>query len=364
VNAQLPSDVWIAPYLRLSDRTRVGPWQLIPSEALEVADCTSQHAFDQVHGLLELYRRPHGIHQGFGCFLRRGAAQVGASYRDRHLSSFRRAFLLSALDVNVTPWRGSTDDPNWGWRTRTSDALFLVWHRIDPGGWVSARTGAIISTLHGGLRIGVDEQDGLPPSEIAPPLEQPFPFMARSPDVEHAEAVFELLETRNGRAQRLAAAIDWLDLAWRNTTSTSEGMRIVLLKVGFEALLAVGNSLPAQRAALAGLLGRDACRRRERTPLNRFGQPREPERMTDVEWWFSRFTWLRNAIAHGGRELTPRDWKHGRATHFWLGDHWLRTAIRAEVADASGRPYLREADPFARVAARFVWQHEQQQSPA
>lgn len=76
--------------------------------------------------------------------------------------------------------------------------------------------------------------------------------------------------------------------------------------------------------------------------------------MTDVEWWFSRFTWLRNATAHGGREIKRSDWKHGRARHFWLGDHWLRTALRVEVADAAGRPYLRETDPFARVAQRFV----------
>ena len=82
--------------------------------------------------------------------------------------------------------------------------------------------------------------------------------------------------------------------------------------------------------------------------------------MTDVEWWFSRFTWLRNAIAHGGREIKQGDWGHGRVRHFWLGDHWLRTAIRAEVAAATGRPYLRETDELTRVALRFVWEQSNQ----
>lgn len=349
----------MAPYLRLRQRVRVGPWEVVPADGLTLEDCLSQHALDQARGLIELYRRPAGVHEGFGCFLRRGVARIGESYGNRDLTSFRRALLLGALDVNVTPWRGSVDDYNWGWRTATSDSLFFAWHRVDPGGWVSTRTGAIITTLHGGLRIGEgDEVEGMPPSQFAPLLELPFPFMAREPDLEYAEALFDILESDDARAQRLAAAIDWLDLACRNTTSISEGTRILLLKAGFEALLAAGYNLPTQRA-LAALLGREAGRRRWRTPIDRYGNALPREQMTDVEWWYSRFTWLRNAIAHGGREVKPRDWKHGRASHFWLGAHWLRSALRAEVADAAGRPYLRETDPFARIAQRFVWEQNQ-----
>jgi hypothetical protein len=78
--------------------------------------------------------------------------------------------------------------------------------------------------------------------------------------------------------------------------------------------------------------------------------------MTDVEWWYSRFTWLRNGIAHGGRALTGHDWNHGRVRHFWLGDCWLRAAIPAEVAAASGRPYLRETDPEERWVQHYLWE--------
>ena len=358
MSAQSSTDVWVAPYLLLEERIRIGSWEVIPAAALELGDCASQHAFEQVNGLLELYHRPHRVPEGSGCFLRRGDARIGKSHRDHDIGTMRRALLVGALDVNVTPWRGEPTDPNWGWRTRTSDSLFLVWHRINPAGSVSTRSGAIISTLEGGLSITDDPEGTLPPSEIAPPIEQSFPFMARQPDAEYADVLFDTLHRADARAQRLATAIDWLDLAWRNTTSVNDGTRILLLKAGFEALLAAEHTLPEQRAALAALLGRDAGRRRRRrTPINRFGNPRPPEQMTDVEWWYSRFTWLRNGIAHGGRRLTRRDWRHGRACHFWLGDHWLRAAIRAEVVAASGRSYLRETDPFQRVAARCVWEH-------
>ena len=111
----------------------------------------------------------------------------------------RRALLVGALDVNVTPWRGEPNDRNWGWRTRTSDSLFLVWHRIDRAGSVSTRSGAIISTLGAGLSITDDPEGTLPPSEIAPPIEQSFPFMAGPPDVEYADALFGVLHRGDAR---------------------------------------------------------------------------------------------------------------------------------------------------------------------
>ena len=355
MNAPPPTDVWLAPYLRLTERVRVGPWEAIPAQVLELDDCTSQHALEQVRGLLDVYRRPRRVHEGFGCFLRRGDARIGESFRHRDVWTMRRALLIGALERNSTPWRAPLENPNWGWATWTSDSLFLVWHRIDPGGWVSARYGWLISNLEGGLTITRDHDGVLPPSEIAPPAEQPFPFMAPTPDADYANVLFDTLVSGDARAPRLAAAIDWLDLAWRNTTSINADTRVLLLKAGFEALLAAGHTLPPQRAALAALLGSEAGRRRWRTPVDRYGNPLPRVQMTDVEWWYTRFTWLRNGIAHG-RRLTGNDWKHGRVHHYWLGDHWLRAAIRFEVAAASGRDYFRESDEMSRWALRYIWQ--------
>jgi hypothetical protein len=264
-----------------------------------------------------------------------------------------RALLVAVLETNTTPWRGRNGDPNWGWRTATSDCLFIVWHSVNPDRWVVSRTGALIGTLEGGLRIGEPPTEFFA-NEITPPLEQPFPQI-RPPDAGYFDALLEALGNGSLAAGRLAASIDWLDLAWRNTPSLTDTTRILILKAGFEALLGADESLPVQRQALASLLGRKAGRRRPRNITDRYGNPRPSQRMTDVEWWFSRFTWLRNAIAHG-RTTTARDWRHGRAFHFWLGDHWLRVALRCRVAALTGRGELRADDPYERALLRALGQ--------
>jgi hypothetical protein len=354
----LPStDVWIAPYLQLQDRLTAGAWEIAPADDLDVSDFTSTHAFDQATRLVGLYRRPSRVHDASGCFLRRGTSRVGDQLRqERGIENFRRALLLGVIDENRTPWREPVDDPNWGWHTYTSDSLFLVWHRIDPGGWISARYGSVVPTLEGGLTINNDNDSvGLPGSEIAPPAEQHFPMRAAQPDQELVDATNARLNSPDARAPRVAAALDWLDLAWRNSTSITPSMRIVALKAGFEVLLGAGDKLKSQRAALASLLGRNAGRRRRRTPVDWRGNPQAPEFMTDVEWWFTRFTWLRNAIAHG-RVTSRSDWRHGRANHFWIGEHWLRAAIRHEVAFASGRIHLQEGDRQTRLLRHYAAQ--------
>jgi hypothetical protein len=122
----------------------------------------------------------------------------------------------------------------------------------------------------------------------------------------------------------------------------------LVMKAGFEALLGADHVLANQRRALLALLGRKAGRSRLRQMTDWRGNPRAPERMRDVEWWYTRFAWLRNTIAHG-RRPARRDWRHGRAHHFWLSDHWLRIAIRYQVAALTGRDELRAEGPYERA---------------
>lgn len=61
--------------------------------------------------------------------------------------------------------------------------------------------------------------------------------------------------------------------------------------------------------------------------------------MTDLEWWFTRFTFLRNAVTHG-RQPMPRDLRHGRHWHLWIGEYRMRQVIK-EVVARHGHPLVR-----------------------
>jgi hypothetical protein len=69
------------------------------------------------------------------------------------------------------------------------------------------------------------------------------------------------------------------------------------------------------------------------------------EVMSDLEWWFTRFTRLRNDIAPG-REPSRRALQHGRNFQLWIAEYRLRQAIK-EVVARNGHPLVR-LDPFDR----------------
>jgi hypothetical protein len=122
-------------------------------------------------------------------------------------------------------------------------------------------------------------------------------------------------------------------------------MRVLMFKSAFEVLLGKGDRIDRQRPALSQLLDPPNARRRVRNFTDRWGNP-QSESMTDLEWWFTRFTFLRNAITHG-RRPAPRDLRHGRNWHLWVAEYRMRQAIK-EVIATHGHPLVR-LDPFNRA---------------
>ena len=61
--------------------------------------------------------------------------------------------------------------------------------------------------------------------------------------------------------------------------------------------------------------------------------------MTDTEWWYTRFTFLRNAIAHG-EAPSPQALRHGRHWQLWTAEYRMRQAIK-EVVARHGHPLVR-----------------------
>jgi Cu/Zn superoxide dismutase len=72
--------------------------------------------------------------------------------------------------------------------------------------------------------------------------------------------------------------------------------------------------------------------------------------MSDLEWWFLRFSFLRNKLMHG-EEPADEDYKHEGERHLWLGEARLRQAAKRTVAKAGHRNVLQ--DPPERALAEL-----------
>jgi hypothetical protein len=239
-------------------------------------------------------------------------------------------------------------DPNGGWKSATSDNAALWVHELDASGYTAVEYGAMVPTLSGGHNAL--NEDSVP-IRIRRPAEVPSPIMYGVIDAQYSDAMFTVLMRGDEPSRRLARAIDWLDLAWRNSPSVTLEVRIVLLRTGFEVLFGSDHTYTV-RDALGALLNGATVARAERSWLSRTDRTQTAD-LSDLEWWFMQFAFLRNAIMHGDA-VSPAMFEHEGRPHAWSGEAWLRKAIRASLhvghakppERASGRPPAR-ASPSA-----------------
>jgi hypothetical protein len=322
--AAATTEALIAPYLQLRDRITFGPWEIIPRRSFEDEDAVTPFAAARVRGLLDLYNPPGGRRGRWGCIVREQRRKVGEPFA-RKFIPLRRAIVTGLLDANRHREAGP-DNLNVGHGMWTSDNATLWGHRISPEGYIGIAQGVMVRMEDIGWRVGE------PAHEIRPPTEVTFPIMAVDPDPDYLDAVYQCVTRRTPDATRRGRAIDWLDLAWRNTPSVTMEMRIVLLRSGFEVLLGVGDKVDPGRRALAALLRSQRGRVRTRSWTTLRGRARS-EAMSDLEWWFMQFVFLRNAIVHGD-EIPARHLRFGRQWQLWIGEGRLRDAIKETVGRA------------------------------
>jgi hypothetical protein len=347
------------PYLPLTDRTTVGDWELIPRAAFQDEDAIDPHVATLARGFADLHELPGSGHGRVGAFARRRAGKVGDDPEDlAPIIDLRRALVVAVLDGNESPLLPEEEqNPNAGHNAMTSDNAIVVANGISrDGGWTATITGGRIRTLHGGLSVLPDHR--LPSSpKIAPPGDIHLPPMPPKLDVEYADAAWESIGRGTDDARRLARAIDWLDLAWRNASGLTDDLRVPALRAGFEVLLD-SDETPDLRGRLSDLLdAQDAptLTRHWRNPkTGKIGA----DEMTDLGWWFTRFSFLRNDLMHG-RIPSEQAWIFDGRRHVDLGEWWLRQAIKETIAreghgDVREDPVWRDA---LRSAAKFLREH-------
>jgi hypothetical protein len=338
-------DLVLFPYLRLDKRMRVGPWELIPKNDLREDDVIDKSVFDLVLKHLGVYALPDTLKDAAarcGCFARPESGKLGQEIDRSTLLALRLSVLPALLVMNPMP---NTLNP--GLTLSTSDNATLYGHPFNEEGRIVFEYGSIIRTQIAGVRVGES------PSHVYHPAELHLPLMPIHPDTELAEGLHACLTRPTDEARRLGTAIEWLDIAWRNTTSITQEVRVMALKSGLEVLLNVGMGVEAGRDAFSLLLDSPNAPKSPRTYPDRGESTKTHTRLlTDRAWWFTKFAFLRNAIAHG-HEVPEDDWIFNERSQVTLGQVQLLDAIRKKVADATGDAALMEV-PADRLIDRAI----------
>jgi hypothetical protein len=339
-----PAHALLFPYLWVRDRIVAGPYEIISRGALTDGDFASEQVKQDVEGLLKMYEMRGSMANRFGSIVRPREGKIGDRLERDEMRPLRRAVVASLLDRNPPAIRHNEDTQ--GWHVSTSDNALVYLHQLDGSGRVAVQYGRMVELTVTGLTIGEER------SRVHAPSELHAPFLGPDPDDVYLDALYKLLTAGTPAARRLGRTIDLLDLAWRNTTSIDDETRIGAIYSGFEVLLAEDGA-PALARALSTLLepaAPTAIRPIPNRPRGRRSdiQPRE---VTDLEWWFLFFGFLRHDITHGV-DVSSRQHKWNDHAHLFLGETRLRQAIKTVVADA-GHPTVL-LDPFERIAVKFA----------
>jgi hypothetical protein len=337
-----PPRVWVVylPYLPLRDRATAGEWELIPKGDLRDGDCIDGRSFELARSLADLYGLPDAPRGAAGAFARPRAGGVGEDpERWEELRDLYRACVVAVIDVNDSPLLPEEErDPSAGHYALTSDNASVVAHGIDrEGAFTGSVTGSRVPRQSLGISVLPGNQEELPRITFPPPADLRIPFGRTVLDTEYADATWQSIRRGDDAARRLGRAIDWLALAWLNLTALSDDIRIPALRAGFEVLLDSDSS--DELAERLSQLLRDESPAVERWWVTRAGKPTSAE-LTDVAWWFTRFSFLRSDLMHG-RSTGQPEWLHGDLYQTDLGEWYLREAIKHTVAN-DGHPAVVE----------------------
>lgn len=316
--------ILLFPHLPLRSATAVGDWKLAPIGELDQHPVRDDRR-EVVMGLLRLYGLPESDGR-FGAVAYHNDRRIGDEFEPTLIPPLRRAVTTALLALNPEPAPPDPQRPIGRRNISTTDNGVAWGHNIQDDGWVAADTGFITRILHGGYNVLDPESLRIPRS---PDLHLPF---VSDFDGEYATAILELITREIEAGRRLATTIDWLLVAWQNTSVMDGPLRVMALKTGFEVLLEASD-VWTLRDRLSDLLDADDEPRSPRTWPGRNGGQQTAD-LTDLQWAFQTFTFLRNDIAHG-HPITAARFTHDTGQPLlFLGEWWLRRAIFETVARA------------------------------
>lgn len=317
-----------APYLPLADFQTVGPWRLIPRDKLEASDAAVARPVELAEGFANLFELPTPPGSRCGAFVYREGAPFGTEPPnvEKAITDLYAALTVGIIDGNPSAL-DDEHDPNAGHRSVTSENARIIAARIGSEGYTSLILGSRVPQWNLGVYVGEDRDWGLPRQTFPHPADLRIPSMGHVGGFGYADAAVRALEPNTAKARRLRRAILWLALAWLNTQGFTDDLRVPALRAGFEVLLNHESSLELARRLGSLLQDRSPRVRREW----KVKKESRSANLSDVSWWFMRFSFLRNAFMHG-TEPSREAWHHDDLHHVPLALAYLAAAIKATVA--------------------------------
>ena len=331
-------DVWLFPYIPLHREVAVGPWRLVPFRELARRHTTNKAVFDATRRLRTAYKLKNVVGH-FGALVVPVDGRIGDEHAPEQLRPLHRAVACALIDSSAALLEG--DNPNAGHKMATAENALAYGHPLHGGHSYVISTGALVQTVD--YRYS---EPGRPLPRVTPPHELPKPLFA-SFDDDYATGLHIAVTAGDLTARRLDRAIEWLILAWNNSAAISEDARVIVLRAGFEALLGGGADTRRNRELLSHLLDEPDAKRSSRT----WPRLKQPLQLTELEWWFQSYAFLRNKVAHGD-VVEDDEWvfDDGRR-HLHIADDTLRRAIKRTVVRVTDDETL-EMDQFDRALAR------------
>ena len=173
----------LAPYLPLSERATVGPWQLHPFGHFDAAEVLGPRMAPAASRLVEAYAQP----RGGGAVLGAVAVLNGEKPDDAAAVLLARSLLVGVVAENPLMAVSEEDQPNAGWQIATAENAEVFEHVLGDGHGYSVGNGKLARVTD--IRYAPGDE-ALP--SVAPPIELPRP-MLRVSDHELADATYRVL---------------------------------------------------------------------------------------------------------------------------------------------------------------------------
>lgn len=198
-------EVWLAPYLPLSEEVSVGSWSLAPFRSFRAGRARSREIYREARRLITAYKVDERLLR-LGGVIYPTDGRVGDPLSANEARVLERAITVAVIASN--PSLLDDDNPNAAHVCCSSDNARVVGYSLRAGGAFAFAEGALVPRLN----IVSARPGGRLPRQ-PPPIGLPRPILKGHFDDDYASALVRILLADSTAARRIDRCAQWLILA-------------------------------------------------------------------------------------------------------------------------------------------------------